>query len=548
MNDADLSGLAELSPFELKNRLIALARSHGDRMMLNAGRGNPNFLAALPRHAFFQLGVFAVGEAEACAADLPYGIAGVPSACGIAGRLDAFLHARPEAPGIPFLAAALSYVHQDLGFAGDAFVHELAQAILGCQYPEPVRMLPFCEKIVRRYLEKEMSGDRPVAGRIDLFAVEGATAGITYVFNTLRANGVLAAGDTIAIGTPIFTPYIEIPLLSDYRLVELPIAADEAAGWQYQEPELDKLLDPRVKAFLLVNPGNPTAVKIDLGRLQHITGIVARRPDLIILSDDVYGAFADDFVSLVALCPHNTILIYSFSKYFGCTGWRLGLVAAHAENVVDATIAALPEHRRGEIDARYASLVLDPRRLKFIDRLAADSRAVALNHTAGLSTPQQVQMALFALAGLMDVEDRGKSAMKRLIRRRCRTLWQGLGVPTPEDANATGYYAILDLEVLGTQLYGRDFAQWLLRTKDPLEILLRLAEESGVVLLPGKGFATPHPSARVSLANLHERDYARIGPAIRTLLAAYFEEYRGGAAAAGERREQPSAAVRSPCQ
>jgi aspartate 4-decarboxylase len=30
--------------------------------MLNAGRGNPNFVATLPRNAFFQLGLFAVGE------------------------------------------------------------------------------------------------------------------------------------------------------------------------------------------------------------------------------------------------------------------------------------------------------------------------------------------------------------------------------------------------------------------------------------------------------------------------------------------------------
>ena len=43
--------------------------------------------------------------------------------------------------------------------------------------------------------------------------------------------------------------------------------------------------------------------------------------------------------------------------------------------------------------------------LRFIDRLVADSRTVALNHTAGLSTPQQVQMVLFSLFALMDEND-----------------------------------------------------------------------------------------------------------------------------------------------
>jgi aspartate 4-decarboxylase len=229
-----------------------------------------------------------------------------------------------------------------------------------------------------------MSGGRPLAGEIDLFAVEGATAGITYLFNSLRQNKLIAPGDTIAIGVPIFAPYIEIPQLSDYRLVELAVEADPEEGWQYPEHELDKLLDPKVKVFLLVNPGNPSSVKIDWTGLDKISKIVnGCRKDLIILTDDVYAAFADDFVSLFALCPANTILLYSFSKYFGATGWRLGVVAVDANNVFDTKISALPEPDRLMLDERYHSLAVDPRALKFIDRLVADSRSVALNHTPG---------------------------------------------------------------------------------------------------------------------------------------------------------------------
>ena len=49
----DYSQYAKLSPFELKDELIKLASGKANRMMLNAGRGNPNFLATLPRRAFF---------------------------------------------------------------------------------------------------------------------------------------------------------------------------------------------------------------------------------------------------------------------------------------------------------------------------------------------------------------------------------------------------------------------------------------------------------------------------------------------------------------
>jgi hypothetical protein len=166
--------------------------------------------------------------------------------------------------------------------------------------------------------------------------------------------------------------------------------------------------------------------------------------------------------------------------------------------------------------------------------MVADSRTVALNHTAGLSTPQQVQMALFALFALMDEDDAYKHAMKRTVRRRHQALYRALGFEVSDDPNAVDYYTILDLEVLGTQRYWHDFVDWLLRNKNPLEILFRLADEGGVVLLPGKGFGTPHPSARVSLANLNEDDYAKIGRIIRSIMDEYGDEHQRAKAASSD--------------
>jgi aspartate 4-decarboxylase len=528
MDPTDLDKMSKLSPFELKNELIRRASSHAERMMLNAGRANPNFIATVPRRAFFELGLFAVSEAQRSSASMAEGVGGLPQPEGIAARFEMFARGQQGSPGGAFLVEALSHARRRLGFSDADFLHELVHGVLGCNYPEPVLMLPHAAEIVRHFLQQEVAGPHPIIGGIDLFAVEGATAGITYVFNSLRQNRLLAPGDKIAIGMPIFTPYIEIPQLNDYRLVEVAVDADPEAGWQYPDSELDKLLDPQIKAFLVVNPSNPASVKIDEAGLSRIANIIARdRQDLIILTDDVYATFADDFASLFALCPRNTILLYSFSKYFGATGWRLGVIAMHENNVVDSKIAALPEAEQVTLDERYASLAVDPHRLKFIDRLVADSRSVALNHTAGLSTPQQVQMALFALyASMMDVRDGYKKAVKGMIRQRYHTLYRALGFVAPDDPNAVGFYAILDLEVLGARRYGRDFVDWLLRNKNPLEILFRLADEGGVVLLPGRGFATPHPSARVSLANLNDADYARIGRIIRTLIQEYVDEYQ----------------------
>ena len=122
-----------------------------------------------------------------------------------------------------------------------------------------------------------------------------------------------------------------------------------AGGWQYPAAELDKLADPAVKAFFLVNPSNPPSVKIDAAGLRKIADIVAtKRPDLVILTDDVYGTFADDFVSLFAICPRNTILVYSFSKYFGATGWRLGVIATHRDIDSRSPTGAVGGSRQGD--------------------------------------------------------------------------------------------------------------------------------------------------------------------------------------------------------
>ena len=526
---SELEKLSSLSPFELKDFLIQTASHNGGEMLLNAGRGNPNFLATIPRHAYHQFGLFAMSEAERSFSYMPEGVGGFPHKDGIEARFDIFTNEYRNVPGVQFIRQAVSYVRDQLGIKAADFIYEMSEALLGCMYPVPDRMLPISEKIAAEFIHKEMVNGYPAfRGKFDLFAVEGGTAAITYLFTTLKENFLLNKGDSIAIGLPIFTPYIEIPELEQYGLVEVNIKADRESNWQYSRQELDKLLDPKIKAFFLVNPSNPASVKISDESLQYIAEIVKQRPDLIILTDDVYGTFADNFTSLFGICPRNTILVYSYSKYFGATGWRLGLIATHEDNVLDEMIAKLPEEKLRALDARYTSITTAPRNLKFIDRTVADSRTVALNHTAGLATPAQAQMVMFSLFSLMDEEGSYKKAMKRLIRRRKAALYRDVPVKPASDKNDVDYYHVLDMEVLGKQMFEADFIKWLLDSLKPNEFLFALAERANVVLLPNAGFGDSHPSARVSLANLNEVQYAKIGCALYELMLDYHEAWKGG--------------------
>lgn len=528
MNDINFDELKDLSPFELKNTLIDVASQSRMTPMLNAGRGNPNFLATIPRRGFFQLGNFAMLEAENSWIYMPEGVGGFPRRDGIEGRFDIFAHANLNDPGVKFLRSAVSYVRDHLGLSAGDFLYEMSEAALGCNYPVPDRMLKHCEIIVNQYLRKEMIDLHPFTSEFDLFATEGGTAAMTYVFNSLRENKIIGPGDRIALGLPIFTPYIEIPKLNDYRLITVEINAQEENNWQFSNTELDKLLDPNIKAFFLVNPSNPPSVKLSDDNLRRIQNIVSIRPDLIILTDDVYGTFADTFTSLFAVCPKNTILVYSYSKYFGATGWRMGVIAMNRDNVIDRMLARLSDADKQELHNRYESIAAEPDNLKFIDRMVADSRTVALNHTAGLATPVQAQMALFSLFALMDRADAYKAAMKRLIRQRNEMLYKGFCGQPPQDPEEVDYYQLLDVAAIYRKTYGEEFVQWYLKCLRPNEALFRLAQESGVVLLPSEGFGTTQPAFRVSLANLTEVEYTKIGRAIHTLGREYYNEFKKG--------------------
>jgi aspartate 4-decarboxylase len=533
---AAVSPVGVLSPFELKDQLIEIADESARTraaVMLNAGRGNPNWISTTPRESFFQLGTFALQEARRTWDEPQVGLAGMPRSQGIAARFEQFLDRSTPDKATELLRGTVEYGVRTLGFKADAFVWELVDALIGDNYPVPGRMLVHAERVVEAFLAKVMCDGRPPPGRMQLFAVEGGTAAMTYLFHSMVTNKLLHPGDTIALGTPIFTPYLEIPHLDEARFEMVPIEASEmepATGrhtWQYPDSEIDKLADPRIKAFFVVNPSNPGSVAIRPQTVERLVKLVrTRRPDLLIVTDDVYGTFVPGFRSVAAELPHNTFLVYSYSKHFGCTGWRLGVIGMNEHHLADALIARLPDEARAAVHHRYQSITTEPTKLKFIDRLVADSRFVALNHTAGLSLPQQVMMTLFSSFALLDERDAYQRRCRDICHARLRGLFEGLGVTLTPDALRTAYYQTLDLEAYCRQVIGPDFVDYVREHHDPLDIVFALARLYGTVLLNGGGFHGPPWSARISLANLDDAAYPEIGRHLQGLVGSAVAKWK----------------------
>ena len=138
-----MDNLTSLSPFELKDMLIKVAGGSAtvnrpaNTAMLNAGRGNPNFLATIPRYGFFQLGLFAMRESERSFAYLSEGVGGFPKRERIDERFELFARENKNVEGIEFLRGAVSYVRDQLDLDASDFLYEMCEGILGSNYPVP---------------------------------------------------------------------------------------------------------------------------------------------------------------------------------------------------------------------------------------------------------------------------------------------------------------------------------------------------------------------------------------------------------------------------
>ena len=448
----------------------------------------------------------------------------MPNKLGIADRFEKFIKKNSSYPGAQLLKNIIDYGIITKGFDPDDWVHELADGIIGDNYPQPDRMLTHVEKVVHDYLIQELCYNTSSAGEFKIFAVEGATAGMCYIFDTLIANNILSIGDKVALMAPIFTPYLEIPHLPRYNFDVVELLAEEKTSdgthtWQYPDSQIEKLRDPSIKALFVVNPSNPPSVAMRPETIKLIKSIVKEdNPSLMIISDDVYGTFVDNFRSLVADLPYNSIGVYSFSKYFGVTGWRLGTIALYEDNVFDKLLRELPEDKKERARRRYCALSINPEEIPFINRIVADSRQVALNHTAGLSTPQQIQMAFFSVFALLDKENKYKQLTKDICHRRQRLLFDGLGLDLRKDPYDASYYTQFDLLEWACHYYGDEFSKYLQENYKPVDILFRLAQKSSIVLLSGSGFHGPEWSIRISLANLDDENYSKIGKELHKIL------------------------------
>jgi len=126
--------------------------------------------------------------------------------------------------------------------------------------------------------------------------------------------------------------------------------------------------------LLVASPNNPTGTMIEPGQLAEIWQTVQSRDGTLIV-DEIYHGLTYSTDARTALeISDEIIVINSFSKYFGMTGWRLGWLVVPPQMVRDVEKLAQNLYIAPSAPAQYAALaafapetlaILEGRRLEF---------------------------------------------------------------------------------------------------------------------------------------------------------------------------------------
>jgi aspartate/methionine/tyrosine aminotransferase len=320
-------------------------------------------------------------------------------------------------------------------------------------FPTPRRVV----EAAVRYVQHGYVTYTPAGGLPELRAAIAAYYGKRYgvpldperVFVTPGASGafllalgmVLQPGQGVALADPGYPCYGNFVHLFGGNPVFVPV--DERTNYHLSPQLLQACWDKNVGGAIISSPGNPTGTLMASQVLNGLAELVDQRAGFLI-SDEIYHGLEYGPPCRSALeFSSRTLIVNSFSKYFGMTGWRLGWLVV-PENLIAAA-----------------------------EKLAQNIFISAPAHS------QVAAVAAFSEENLKELEER-----KRVFQERrdflCRGL-QEIGFvlkARPEGA----FYVYADCSHLSLDSYS---------------LALRLLNEVGVAVTPGLDFGLNRPQCHL---------------------------------------------------
>ena len=141
---------------------------------------------------------------------------------------------------------------------------------------------------------------------------------------------VINPGDEVIIPTPAWVSYVEMVKLAEGVNVLVPASVEQ--DFKITPAQLEAAITPKTKMLLLCSPSNPTGSVYTREELKGLAEVLAKYPDIIVLSDEIYEHinYTGEFCSIAEFpeVADRVVTINGVSKAYAMTGWRIGFLAA----------------------------------------------------------------------------------------------------------------------------------------------------------------------------------------------------------------------------
>jgi len=171
--------------------------------------------------------------------------------------------------------------------------------------------------------EKLRSKNNVLAEARDVIIMNGGMQGLFGAFQS-----VVNPGDEVLIFSPYWTPIKDLVSYSQGKTVLVPTDEARANGF---ERTLTRYATDRTKAIYYNTPQNPTGVVYTPDEAEAVARFAKER-DLVVIADEAYEDLVYDgqhfSIASIAGMFERTITVFTLSKSYAMTGWRLGYTVA----------------------------------------------------------------------------------------------------------------------------------------------------------------------------------------------------------------------------
>jgi alanine-synthesizing transaminase len=206
-------------------------------------------------------------------------------------------------------------------------------------YAPSVGILPAREAVAGELTGRGMpvSADRVVI-------TSGTSEGIELTLTALAEGG-----DEVLIPSPTYPLYTAV--LAKIGAVPVFYRKDPANGWMPDPDQIERLITPRTRALVVIDPNNPTGATYPEPIRRRLIEI-ADAHNIPLLADEVYGDLAYDgpVAPMASLYPDAPIISFSsLSKAYLAPGWRAGWMAVGRSERLDDVLAGVKKLADGRL-------------------------------------------------------------------------------------------------------------------------------------------------------------------------------------------------------